>query len=415
MLHKFSFCDSISLLEWSPDSTLLLVGLLRKSQVEIKSIENPEWQCCIEEGLGGISYARWSPDSRKVITISEYNIRMSIWSLIDKSTVYINSPKFSNKGIAFSSTGYFMALAERKEGKDYIGVYFVGDWSLVSHFVVETFDLEDITWSKEDTSIVIWDNSLECKLLIYSPTGNLISSHEPYQYALGIQNCKWSPNGHYLAVGYNDNTVKLYNHMTWKLVCELNHISVLNENCINIFKEEEVLAKEKYSKYIEIAAPFKLPIAKNSFSFVNDIEWSYDSTFVATKLDVVPNVLWIWQLSTLALHTVIVQLKPIKDFQWSPKEHILLFGTDTSKLYSFTLNNVYIVDLVSDANSPFALLKINWNYDGRSFILSDKKQLIIGHPEINETQDMHNTQNFDGNEQEGNESNDNQNDSIRQK
>ena len=108
-----------------------------------------------------MSYARWSPDSRRVISICEFNVRMTIWSLIDRSTSYINYPKFHDKGIAFTSNGFFMALAERKESKDYIGIYYTGDWNLVSHFPVDSYDLQDISWSKDNTAIVVWDSPLE--------------------------------------------------------------------------------------------------------------------------------------------------------------------------------------------------------------------------------------------------------------
>jgi hypothetical protein len=97
-----------------------------------------------------------------------------------------------------------------------------------------------------------------------------------------------------------------------------------------------------------------------------------------------PNVLWIWQISSLSLHTVIIQQKPIKNFQWSPTEHILLIVTENSKLYSFTLTNVYVVELVTDVNYNLNVSKITWNTDGKSFVVSDKNYMIIGYPEIND-------------------------------
>lgn len=85
-----------------------------------------------------------------------------------------------------------------------------------------------------------------------------------------------------------------------------------------------------------------------------------------------PNVVWIWQVSSLNLHTVIIQLKPVKHFSWSPTDHMLIICTENSKLYTFTLTNVYVVDLVTDVNFNLTINKIQWNVDGRSFIASDK-------------------------------------------
>ncbi len=88
-----------------------------------------------------------------------------------------------------------------------------------------------------------------------------------------------------------------------------------------------------------------------------------------------PSTIWIWQINTLSLHTVIIHLKPIKSFTWSPCEHMLLMSTENSKLYTFTLTNVYIVDLVTDVNFNLAINKIQWNTDGRSFVATDKVKI----------------------------------------
>lgn len=286
-----------------------------------------------------------------------------------------------------------MALAERDKSKDSIGIYFVGDWSLVSHFNVDTYDLTDIAWSLDNTSIIIFDNELECKQLVYSPTGNLLSSYEAYSGALGIRNYKMSPNGLNLAVGYYDNIVRMFNTKSWKLITELNHntLNITQDMGIVVFKEEEISPKTKYSKYIECQLPYKLqpPVGSTMLKGIggpiDQIEFSADSNFLATKSEAMPNALYVWQVNGLRLFTIILQLKPIKDFKWSPKENMLLIVTENAKMYTFTLNNVYIVELVSDMNNNFGAGKVIWNSDGKSFIVSDKKQMIIGHPEIGDT------------------------------
>ncbi len=221
---------------------------------------------------------------------------MTIWSLIDRSCCYINFPKYSDKALSFTSTGSFMALAERKDSKDHIGIYYTGDWSLVAHFPVDTYDLQDMFWSNDNTAIVISDSILECKLLIYSPTGSLITAHEPYKMTLGVKSMKLSPNGHYLTVGFYDQSVRLYNHITWKLIMEFNHPnSIQDAGNINIFKEEEVDENtysgevKKTTKYVEAHAPIKINSVKPNFDKANpligigDMSWSFDSNFLATK------------------------------------------------------------------------------------------------------------------------------------
>ena len=137
-VNKFSFCDYIEKIQWSNDSNLILIGLFKRGIVEVKQIKKPEWICRLDDGLIGISSAIFSPDSRNVITVSENNIKMTIWSLSNKTTSYIPFPKFSKKGIAFTSNGNFMALAMKSTTQDEIAVYYLGNWSPLSKFQTKT-------------------------------------------------------------------------------------------------------------------------------------------------------------------------------------------------------------------------------------------------------------------------------------
>jgi WD40 repeat protein len=153
--------------------------------------------------------------------------------LADKSTNCINNPKFEDKGIDFSSTGNFMALIEEKETKDYIGIYCVEDWSLIYDFPVDSYDLQDVRWSKDNTALIAWDNCLECRFFVYYPTGTLIKIVESYKLKLGIKNLSFSPNGKIFSIGFYDKCVRLYN-LSWELINEFSHSKqISNANIVN--------------------------------------------------------------------------------------------------------------------------------------------------------------------------------------
>eukprot|EP00826_Nyctotherus_ovalis_P041721 TRINITY_DN4243_c0_g4_i4.p1 TRINITY_DN4243_c0_g4~~TRINITY_DN4243_c0_g4_i4.p1 ORF type:complete len:222 (+),score=33.97 TRINITY_DN4243_c0_g4_i4:163-828(+) len=167
-LHEWTFPDTVSQLEWSPDSSMLLVALKKSAVAFAKSVVDEEWTCRIDEGTAGLTGIKWVPDSRQVMTVSDFQLRLTVWSLVDKSAAYIKNPKFcADKGLSFSSDGKFMALAERRDSKDYVGIYFCGDWTLVQHFQVDTFDLADIAWSKDNTAIIVWDSCVEVMVFLY--------------------------------------------------------------------------------------------------------------------------------------------------------------------------------------------------------------------------------------------------------
>ena len=226
LIVQFTFTDVISYIKWSNDRKYILVSIWKRGLAYVKSIEDQDWNWKIDEGIAGLMYARWVPDSRQVITISDFQLRLTIWSLVDETVSYIKNPKHYDKGISFTSNGKFMALAERNEWKDYIGIYYWGDWKLMNHFQVDTLDLADLAWSKDDTAIIVWDNPIEWRILVYSATQGLIAKHIPYENALGFRTIKFSLNGQFMAAGSYDEKVRLYNHISWKEITEFEHKKV---------------------------------------------------------------------------------------------------------------------------------------------------------------------------------------------
>ena len=94
--------------------------------------------------IGGIEGVHWAPDSRQILTYASNLLRVSIWSLVNSRLAgYISNPKMlPPKGLTFTENNKFAALAERKDAKDVVGIYYAGnDWKMVTSIDVDTFDL----------------------------------------------------------------------------------------------------------------------------------------------------------------------------------------------------------------------------------------------------------------------------------
>jgi len=81
--------------------------------------------------------------------VADFNIRMTVWSLVNKSCTYIKAPKFAAKGVSFSPDGKFMALAERRDCKDYVSVFSTSAWTVAAHFQVCWQDIPLILYLRE--------------------------------------------------------------------------------------------------------------------------------------------------------------------------------------------------------------------------------------------------------------------------
>lgn len=321
VVQLFSCLDKISYIEWALDSEYILCGLYKRPVIQAWSLAQPEWTCKIDEGPAGIAYARWSPDSRHILTTSEFQLRLTVWSLVNTACIHVQWPKHASKGVSFTHDGKFAAICTRRDCKDYINLLSCHTWEIMGVFAVDTLDLADIEWSPDDSSIVIWDSPLEYKALIYSPDGRCLSKYQAYESGLGVKSVSWSPCGQFLAVGSYDQMLRVLNHLTWKVFAEFTHLStVRGPCCAAVFKEvDEPLQLDMADlslrddfinpnsengaeghiqvRYDVLEVPITLPFQKppadkpNPKQGISLMSWSSDSQYICTRNDSMPTVL----------------------------------------------------------------------------------------------------------------------------
>ena len=105
-----SCLDRIETLAWSPDSDHILCGLFKRATAQVFCVSDPDWACSIAEGPAGITAARWTPDGRHILLTADFNLRLSVWSLVDQSCQYLRGPKHAAAGLAFSPDGTQLAV-----------------------------------------------------------------------------------------------------------------------------------------------------------------------------------------------------------------------------------------------------------------------------------------------------------------
>eukprot|EP01083_Nonionella_stella_P281642 958373_1 len=150
-----SCIDIIDKIEWSSNNEYILCLIRKQGIVMIWCISDIKWEAKIEESLAGLTNAFWSPDNKHIITISEFEIRLTIWSLIDGTAKYIKYPKYNNLGISFSNNGNYLAITERSNQIDILGIYSVKYWQLIHRFNINSVsDLHDIVLSFDDLYIL---------------------------------------------------------------------------------------------------------------------------------------------------------------------------------------------------------------------------------------------------------------------
>jgi len=417
-------------IEWSPNGELLLCTIAKKKSVQIWSREDAGFSCTIDEGLAGLTHAEWAGDSRHVITSSEFQIRVTIWMLAERKAKYIKFPKFSKRGIAQSHNRKYLAVVERRDHKDYVGIYRQEYWELINRFKVGTNDLHDLIWSIDDSVLCLWENPLEYNFFIYTPRGQKLAQFQAYANALGIKSITFSPKSRFLAVGSYDQVCRVFNNLTWRSLAEYKHSSVIKMTpqykkamvCREVFTDQQgdadyilndfesdtksevsattsmtnltmtsnmlrntvrsakVQSKKgpaKRRKYIYEALPLeiqetKVEMVDNPKVGVSRCEWSPNGELLATLNDNMPYSVWIWNMTRLNLLTIVDHKDKISSFKWSPgnvERLAICCGND--KLYMWSKAGSVIIRCQADR---YVVSDLQWCPDGESILLLDKRK-----------------------------------------
>ncbi|NWU85876.1 WRP73 protein, partial [Onychorhynchus coronatus] len=396
----YTCLDQIQYIEWSSDSLFILCAMYKRGIVQVWSLEQPDWHCKIDEGSAGLVASCWSPDGRHILNTTEFHLRITVWSLCTKSVSYIKYPKACQQGVVFTKDGRYMAVAERRDCKDFISIFVCSNWQLLRHFDTETQDLFGIEWAPNGCVLAAWDSCLEYKLLLYSLDGRLLSSYRAYEWPLGIKSVAWSPSSQFLAIGSFDEKVRILNHVTWKKITEFEHPATIASKKTTVYKEVEkspsveteklsfsrtrALAGSAFStqsKYeisqVPVSLQYIKPVADraNPKVGVGMLAFSADNCFLATKNDNSPNAVWIWDVRRLKLLVVLEQLCPVQCVRWEPRRPRLALCTASARLCLWAPGGCVAVQLPREGD--IQIMSLSWHCSGDSMVLLSKDNFCV--------------------------------------
>lgn len=387
-----SCVDIIDKIQWSSNSEYILCLIRKRGQIMVWSISDIKWEAKIEEGLAGLTNAFWSPDNKHIITISEFEIRLTIWSLIDGKAKYIKYPKYNNLGIKFSKNGKYLAVTERTNHIDILGIYSVKHWQLIHRFNIDGItDLYDIKWSFDDQYILCINNGLLYKFVVYTPRGRKVFEFCAYENALGIRCSDWSKNNQYLSIGSYDNKIRIFNTMTWRIVsefkCDQTIYHQINERyktksticyqeiVIPTKKDEEDVNQEKTkyaltdireldlnvkTSYVNKMKKNKNNSDKNNSEFgVFKCEWSHNSRFLAVVSESLNKLIWIWDMKYLVFHSILSHKQSMQSIQWNNINNKLqlAISCNNDRLYLWSKSGAVVIRVVA---SRFNVKRMSW-------------------------------------------------------
>ncbi|CAH8530605.1 unnamed protein product [Heterobilharzia americana] len=416
----FSCVDIVDGLLWSEDCLFVLSILKNRGIVQVFSLENPEWTCKVDEGSSGLLSATWAPDSRHFLTTTDFHLRITVWSVSEVSISYLKFPKGCENNLAFCPGGRYLALLERRNFEDHLSLFDCRlQWTLLWNITLDTNDAENILWSPDGLFIVVWDNCLRYKAVVYRVDGKHLCTYCAYEsnQMLGIKSVSWSPTGQLLAIGSYDEKCRILNSFNWTCLACLKHpvdvsidpslglsptghpvyISNKNDgectthriNCIHIYEEIYTRSSSDFLtnlssnhmsssnvQYKLINNPViiesKQPDPKKAFPKIgiSFTEFSSDGRFLATRNDNCSNVIWIWSIDRyFSLFSLLIHNSgEVSSVMWDPNcsaRLALCTGSDT--VFLWTPHGCLAVQ--SPAHFNLSISSIGWLSSGDVILL----------------------------------------------
>mmetsp|Transcript_13438 Transcript_13438/g.22875 ORF Transcript_13438/g.22875 Transcript_13438/m.22875 type:complete len:424 (-) Transcript_13438:21-1292(-) len=372
----------------------------------------------------------WAPTSRHILTVSQFNLRLTVWSLVDSSVQYIQSPKKcgnqpTQRGYAFSPNRKIFALIEKslEDGRDMVGLYDLSaslapasikqaqNWRCLHQFYPDTFDAAHLMFTQEGNHLVVWESPIKTSMQVYQIVFGqdkiediqLVHQYSPYdsQKCLGIRALAVTPNKQYILAGYCDQRLRLINTLSWKEVFAFDHghhfeeLNDLNSQAdLNIYVESD--NPEDGPLYEAVSKPFKLQKLTQAQSSqigkdgelprvgVSQVSVSFDSQFAASVNENCPCYVWIWDLERLNLNSLIMQKNPVADVEWAPNSLNLNISSSDSKIFLWSLRGASVCQVPYMSQSEnFNVLKVRWNPNGKNFAaIESTSGMVFVYPQL---------------------------------
>ncbi|EPY49223.1 WDR8 family WD repeat protein [Schizosaccharomyces cryophilus OY26] len=220
----------------------------------------------------------------------------------------------------------------RKFGSDYLNFYQTspdGKWNLERNYKLPTIDATCVSWSPNGQWLVVQDVTLNPVIHIFSYPGIFLYSHKMEEdLQLGFSKIQWSPDSSLLALcSLQNSTIHVLDTQTFNLTFQLQH-NLEQPFATNCW--QEVFSSDYKLTYQR--APWPTAMKPSNRHERCEVFFNNDNSFAASYTLQQKNLVWIWNLGSQCLDTILVQQRPIQLLSWHPTyPHCLMIQTKSAK------------------------------------------------------------------------------------
>lgn len=294
-------------------------------------------------GLGKIVSAEFVGNEH-LLAVWEFG-KTKLWHVLSGKAVDLPDMKTICEGRAWqmrpnsNAKGLpLFAMLHRMGAEDHLVLSFSSLAHALPLVKLPTNDAQSLSWSPDGRWLAIWDVPTASPCLhIYTPDGHIFRSYlsaKDGEAGLGIKQLAWSPDGRQLALSKYDGRVELLNTKTFTPVAVIEHNTTIDQKALPSEDQarvwQQVVSAANVRTYTEPPQPVSPPLSSAKPTTephelgVAELCFSCDGRFLATRDCRMLNTVWVWEVSTLVAHSVIMQHANVRKLLWHPAEPSLL-------------------------------------------------------------------------------------------
>lgn len=188
--------------------------------VRVYDTNDPAWHAVIEKAagnLGKIAEVAFGHTADEVVVLSDFGVKLTIWSLLTSRGVEVRDPKYIVKCYHHRPRTGHLAILTRPTAQDVLMLLQPGSHELVKNVELPTVDSQEVAWGPDGNWLAITDTaSSGYKVLIYTADGHLYKtishSMDTVDISLGVRCMQWNPFTKTLLIGDNNDSIVIFSN-----------------------------------------------------------------------------------------------------------------------------------------------------------------------------------------------------------
>lgn len=388
-------------LKWNNESDC--IALLSAKHIEVIDLDDADHRIRLDNGSGGLGrfFAVDFVGPDHLLVVWEFG-KAKMWDLSTGKGTDIGDVKLACDGrrwqirpvrdsIPPRKSQPTLAVLSRVGADDVLNIYLPSVQKQLATVKLPTADAQCLSWSPDGRWLAVLDvSTAHLHAHFLTPDGHLFRSYPTAQgddsFGLGIKVIVWAGDSKIVALTRYDGRIVLLNTRTFTPFAVIEHTTTIDQRASTPMEAQAPIWEEAVSaggerSYTNAAQPFSPPLSRTKTSTepielgVAEATFSCDGSWLTTRDERMLNTIWIWNMSSLGPHAVIVQHSNVRRLHWHPtRPGELLFDCGEGIGYLFT---------VTSCNPPTPLLvapsgsmSLSWlctPSDSRTMVLSTAK------------------------------------------